>query len=1082
MCLEGDNFRIYISRKHKFYGNELRQTSTSRVLSCAFENLHSQPLQLSILLRRYEASRVKRIQPPFLLRMPPAFQPQLRSAARNIVQQSSKSIRRPSKRKLHQSLAFRASEPPPNGGESGPGPFGQPVAVTLAEFKRFLGGNAPEEPQRTEGKEGQVTGSPEGDEPPSRPPHLISPFHGSALRRRLRANGPKDTQRSSLSQAPEWFLDWNVQLAEERRGSFFQDSVERTGSTQESENTSNTEPPVESAETTPRETNGEQTASIVQHTGEAFEAQLRELEIIARGHLRLSTADEYLSRSPGRPFPHFILSHSGTDMKNSIPLNTWRDLIEDLTAKLDCDLLVLDAQDIGELIASASIGDDITSEAMTMSYEVSEKIQKLRESDQRARSFDTMMSGFGGNRGALWKDDDLDEGDEFEEIPMDGQHSPFGTPMMIGKPIAIDITKMLESRSRKQGASRRAGDPPSFMSALFDSEQSKPDPKHDHHIFSGVVNNILSAAAVKRSKNGAGATKPDVSIEGANSSDDLIEEASVAIAPNSNWPSVASRKKLIIYVQAIHAIEDHALGQQFLSELYEQVRRRRSSGQEQIVIGAPPFIVNSERARWTEGGENASDRVLLTPPEVAPQDVSKVTKIRVQDATATNYRNLRTMLQAKWSTEPWESFNPRSSTFLEDVARTASMPETISPWRSPYVQRLAAVIWGTLEQEPDKNPSITEAVAVLDQSDRSKNEWVRQRTRDRAHRKDNPEESRLSRIRLSATKHEKALLAGVIEPSKISVTFKDVHAPFETIEAIQTMTTLSLVRPEAFRYGVLASDRLPGLLLYGPPGTGKTLLAKAVAKESGATVLSVSSAQLNDMYVGEGEKNVAALFSLAKKLTPCIIFLDEADAIFSARGNRGSRVNHRELLNQFLTEWDGMSNDASGAFIMVATNRPMDLDDAVLRRLPRRLLVDLPTESDRLAILKIHLRDEVLADDVDLTELAKKTPFYSGSDLKNLAVAAALECVREENEAAKKHVGEEAYKHAEKRTLTGKHFEKAVGEISASISEDMSSLRDIKKFDEQYGDKRGKKKRSARWGFSTAAEADKVLDTVKVRS
>jgi SpoVK/Ycf46/Vps4 family AAA+-type ATPase len=296
------------------------------------------------------------------------------------------------------------------------------------------------------------------------------------------------------------------------------------------------------------------------------------------------------------------------------------------------------------------------------------------------------------------------------------------------------------------------------------------------------------------------------------------------------------------------------------------------------------------------------------------------------------------------------------------------------------------------------------------------------------------------------------------------------------------MTTLSLVRPEAFQYGVLASDRLPGLLLYGPPGTGKTLLAKAVAKESGATVLSVSSAQLNDMYVGEGEKNVAALFSLAKKLTPCVIFLDEADAIFSARGNRGSRVNHRELLNQFLTEWDGMSNDASGAFIMVATNRPMDLDDAVLRRLPRRLLVDLPAERDRLAILNIHLRDEVLAEGVDLAELAKRTPFYSGSDLKNLAVAAALECVREENDAAKKHVGVEAYKHSEKRTLNVAHFEKALGEISASISEDMTSLRDIKKFDEQYGDKRGKKRKSARWGFNSAAEANKVLDTVKVRS
>ena len=267
-----------------------------------------------------------------------------------------------------------------------------------------------------------------------------------------------------------------------------------------------------------------------------------------------------------------------------------------------------------------------------------------------------------------------------------------------------------------------------------------------------------------------------------------------------------------------------------------------------------------------------------------------------------------------------------------------------------------------------------------------------------------------------------------------------------TIEALQTLTTLSLIRPEAFSYGVLASDRIPGLLLYGPPGTGKTLLAKAVAKESGATMLEVSAAEINDMFVGEGEKNVKALFSLAKKLSPCVVFLDEADAMFSARGNSGRRVSHRELLNQFLKEWDGMSNDSGSAFIMVATNRPMDLDDAVLRRLPRRLLVDLPAESDRLEILKIHLRNEQLAEDVDMADLAKKTPFYSGSDLKNLAVTAALNAVREEHEGFKNHKGEEPFEYPEKRTLTKDHFEKALEEISASISEDMSSLRDIKKF------------------------------------
>ncbi|KAL8740520.1 MAG: hypothetical protein Q9190_006790, partial [Brigantiaea leucoxantha] len=152
------------------------------------------------------------------------------------------------------------------------------------------------------------------------------------------------------------------------------------------------------------------------------------------------------------------------------------------------------------------------------------------------------------------------------------------------------------------------------------------------------------------------------------------------------------------------------------------------------------------------------------------------------------------------------------------------------------------------------------------------------------------------------------------------------------------------------------------------------------------------------MYVGEGEKNVKAIFSLAKKLTPCIVFIDEADAILGSRGSSANRTSHRELINQFLREWDGM-NELS-AFIMVATNRPFDLDEASLRRLPRRMLIDLPTEKDREAILGIHLKDEILDPEISLAELASETPFYSGSDLKNLAVAAALACVREEYDTA----------------------------------------------------------------------------------
>ena len=243
------------------------------------------------------------------------------------------------------------------------------------------------------------------------------------------------------------------------------------------------------------------------------------------------------------------------------------------------------------------------------------------------------------------------------------------------------------------------------------------------------------------------------------------------------------------------------------------------------------------------------------------------------------------------------------------------------------------------------------------------------------------------------------------------------------------------------------------------------------------------------MYVGEGEKNVRAIFSLAKKLAPCIVFIDEADAILGTRGGSGNRNSHRELINQFLREWDGMTN--TNAFIMAATNRPFDLDEASLRRLPRRLLVDLPTERDREEILRIHLKDEQLDADVSLSQLAFDTPMYSGSDLKNLCVAAALSCVREEMDAAKTHdanidegdANAKKFEFAERRTLSSKHFSKAMEEISASINEDMRSLSAIKKFDEKYGDRRGRRKKLSSYGFKTVDEKEKQgSDAARVRN
>ncbi|KAK4133033.1 AAA-domain-containing protein [Trichocladium antarcticum] len=325
-------------------------------------------------------------------------------------------------------------------------------------------------------------------------------------------------------------------------------------------------------------------------------------------------------------------------------------------------------------------------------------------------------------------------------------------------------------------------------------------------------------------------------------------------------------------------------------------------------------------------------------------------------------------------------------------------------------------------------------------------------------------------------RHEKSLLSGLINAKDIHTTFNDIVVPQETKDSLTSLTSLSLLRPEAFSYGVLKTERIQGCLLYGPPGTGKTLLAKAIAKESGANMLEVSAASINSMWRGQSEKNVRALFSLARKLAPAVIFLDEADSLLGARssgggggGGSGRGSGHRETITQFLREWDGLSD--MRAFIMVATNRPFDLDEAVLRRLPRKILVDLPLRPERARILAVMLRDEARAPDVDLAALAAETDLYSGSDLKNLCVAAAMEAVREEMRARDAWQGDEGeYVFPARRVLTRAHFAKGLAEISASISEDMESLKAIRKFDGQYGDAGRKRKGKRSMGFEVVPE------------
>ncbi|CAG8643843.1 8136_t:CDS:2 [Funneliformis mosseae] len=338
-------------------------------------------------------------------------------------------------------------------------------------------------------------------------------------------------------------------------------------------------------------------------------------------------------------------------------------------------------------------------------------------------------------------------------------------------------------------------------------------------------------------------------------------------------------------------------------------------------------------------------------------------------------------------------------------------------------------------------------------------------------------------------KYEKKLLNCVVDSENITVGFSDIHVAQSTVQTLQTLITLPLMRPQSFSYGVLSKHFISGVLLFGPPGTGKTMLAKAVAKESGSTVIDIKSSDVYDMYVGEGEKNVRAIFSLARKLSPCVIFLDELDAIFGSRRSDIHNGAHREIINQFMAEWDGLTSRNEGVLIMGATNRPFDLDDAILRRMPRRILVDLPTEKDREQILNLHLRDEKIDSSVSLEYFAKITKLYSGSDLKNLCISAALASVREDAEIEKTKANSESDKNhsndvsndnseqlPQVRILKQHHFQTALKQVTPSCSEDMSSLTELRKWDGMYGDGAwNRKKRVKGIGF----DGDAVLPSYK---
>ncbi|KAJ3100234.1 hypothetical protein HDU97_002418 [Phlyctochytrium planicorne] len=250
---------------------------------------------------------------------------------------------------------------------------------------------------------------------------------------------------------------------------------------------------------------------------------------------------------------------------------------------------------------------------------------------------------------------------------------------------------------------------------------------------------------------------------------------------------------------------------------------------------------------------------------------------------------------------------------------------------------------------------------------------------------------------LELTEHEEVIATEVIHPDDIPVGFKDIGGLDEIVDSLKETVIYPLCFPQLFdsASGLLGAPK--GVLLYGPPGCGKTMLAKALAKESGATFINLHMSTLTEKWFGESQKLCKAVFSLARKLQPSIIFIDEIDSFLRER--RSSDHEATSMMKaEFMSLWDGLATgrgEEGRVLVLGATNRPNDIDKAILRRMPQRIAVKLPSDAQRRKVLLLLLCQVELERGFDFPQLVRRTEGLSGSDLKELCRNAAMIPVRE---------------------------------------------------------------------------------------
>ncbi|XP_012174662.2 outer mitochondrial transmembrane helix translocase [Bombus terrestris] len=244
------------------------------------------------------------------------------------------------------------------------------------------------------------------------------------------------------------------------------------------------------------------------------------------------------------------------------------------------------------------------------------------------------------------------------------------------------------------------------------------------------------------------------------------------------------------------------------------------------------------------------------------------------------------------------------------------------------------------------------------------------------------------------TDYEMMIANHIVDPKDIRVSWENIAGLEHVIQELKETVILPIQRKELFEDSQL-TQAPKGVLLHGPPGCGKTMIAKATAKETKTCFINLDVSILTDKWYGESQKLTAAVFSLAVKLQPCIIFIDEIDSFLRARNSQDHEATAM-MKAQFMSLWDGLITDPScTVIIMGATNRPQDLDRAILRRMPATFHIGLPNEQQRMQLLKLILNHEPVAENMDIAKLAQITEGFSGSDLQELCRNASIYRVRD---------------------------------------------------------------------------------------